>query len=379
MIGRLGKFFRPRRYLMNLITAATVLVLCSLAQAEAPADKGDVLNAVPSVSGLKTLHDDMLARVKTVVLEERVVKLLKERPDEDEKTRATAIEAEVELRVKATERARELGAEQTDALDAQLQHRLASVDSGVMAGRLNRALALARTTTIDLAGRTLRYDTRDLRDIERLAAEKGLDRAGLMSLDQTAVDILKPGGQVHLVPHAGKLALILPHPVYSYDEHAYTLGLLPKWVFSSGLELEIRELVPTVSAELELIGKRDGTLRFVAVLSAAAGYRAISFTTFNDNKPFQQYSMSDFRKVGDVLIPYRTVYRVDVAGVNRLVERREVRSARVNGPLAPDAFSIPADYRIQEMAGGVARLAQGKAARAPRSQHRVCRPTARRR
>ena len=338
---------------MNVMIAATFLALYPVGQAAAPSGQADVAEAVASVSELRALHADMLARVRTVVLEERVVKLFKACPDEDEKTRDSATQAEVEAYVKATERARELGAEQTDALDAQLQHRLASVDSGVIAARLNRALALARTTTIDLAARTLRYDIRDLRDVERLAVENGLDEAGLMSLDQTAVDILKPGGQVHLVPHAGKLALILPHPVYSYDEHAYKLGLLPAWVFSGELELKISELVPTVSAELQLIGRRDGALRFVAVLSAAAGYRATSFTTFNDDKPFQQYSMSDFRKVGDVLIPYRTVYRLDVEGVNRLVERREVRSARVNDPVAPDAFSIPADYRVQEIPAGL--------------------------
>ncbi len=338
---------------MNVMIAATFLALYPVGQAGAPSGQADVAKAVASVSELTALHADMLARVKTVVLEERVVKLPKEGPGQDEKTGASATQAEVEAYVKATERARELGAEQTDALDAQLQHRLASVDSGVIAARLNRALALARTTTIDLAARTLRYDIRDLRDVERLAVENGLDEAGLMSLDQTAVDILKPGGQVHLVPHAGKLALILPHPVYSYDEHAYKLGLLPAWVFSGELELKISELVPTVSAELQLIGRRDGALRFVAVLSAAAGYRATSFTTFNDDKPFQQYSMSDFRKVGDVLIPYRTVYRLDVEGVNRLVERREVRSARVNDPVAPDAFSIPADYRVQEIPAGL--------------------------
>jgi len=339
---------------MNLIIAATVLAVCPLAQTEAAGDKGDGAKAVASVSELRALHADMLARVKTVVLEERVVKLLKARPDEDEKTRDSAIEAEVELHVKATERARELGAQQTDALDAQLQHRLAAVDTGVTVARLNRALALARTTTIDLVARTLRYDIRDLRDVERLAVENGLDQAGLMSLDQTAVDILKPGGQVRLVPHGGKLAVILPQPVYSYDEHAYKLGLLPGWVFSGDLELELRELVPTVPAELELIGRCDGALRFVGVLSAAAGYRATSFTTFNDEKPFRQYSMSDFRKVGDVLIPYRTVYRLDVEGVaNRLVERREVKSARVNEPVAGEAFSIPAGYRVQEIAGGL--------------------------
>lgn len=345
---------------INVTIAATLLALWPLAQAEVPRDNGKADGAVRSVSELKALHTDMLAQIKTVVLEEKVVELRKGFPREtDEEFRTELIGTYITAHAQAVRsvQGQGLGIEQVakvqSQLEAQLEEELASVDNMVIVARLDRTQAFTRTMRIDLGARVLRYDIRDLRNVDRLAMENGLTEADLMSLDKSGSQIIKRDGSVELVPRADKLALILPHPVYTYDEHAYALGLLPKWVFSSGLELEINELVPTVSAELQLIGRRDGALRFVAVLSAAAGYRATSFTTFNDEKPFQQYSMSDFRKVGDVLIPYRTVYRLDVEGVNRLVERREVRSARVNDPVAPDAFSIPADYRVQEMAGGL--------------------------
>lgn len=336
---------------MNVTIAATLLALWPLAQAEVPRDNGKPGGAVRSVSELKALHTAMLAQIKTVVLEEKVVELRKGLPNEDEERRAAMTDAFIRVHAQAVAD-QALGVKQTAELDAQLEERLASMEGTVIVARLNGALAFARRTTIDVVVGALRYDTRDLRDVDRLGIENGLSELDLISLDMTGSRIMKRDACVDLVARAQKIAVVSRHPVYRFDQHAYKLGLLPAWVFSSGLQLKLSELVPTVSEELQLVGRRDdGVIRFVATLSADVGYRVTDFKIFNDGKPFRQFSMSNFRKVGDILIPYRTVRSLDTEVPERLVERREVRSASVNAPVASDAFTTPAGYRVQELGG----------------------------
>jgi hypothetical protein len=334
---------------MSALMAAVLLAAGASTPQAAPSQGA----AAVSVSELKAMHAKMLAEIKAIVFEERVVELRNPRPNQDEQLRTNMIASFTNLHQNATTDP-ELSAAHRFELEARFQQYLAGVEPTVLVTRLNRAVALERRTAIDLTHRILRCDTRDRRDVDRIGTQHGLDVLALNSLDQTGVLIRKTDGCVQLMPRADKLATTSSERKYNLDELVYKFGLIPPWVFSSDLELELKELVPTVPDELQLVGRRGSAVVFTATVRPDLGYRITTCRTYMDDtgKSYQDDTVSDFRKSGDFLIPFRTCRIVNlVDALGWVVERREVTSAEVNTVIPGDTFATPGDYRTQERDG----------------------------
>jgi hypothetical protein len=322
----------------------------TLAQADCRGPGG-----VPSISELKSVHADLLAAVKTLVIQQKVVELRKPLPKEDEKIRADLTQMATAAHAQAMARPN-LTAAQREQVDAHLGDQLAAIEATLTVVRLNEAVALEQAVFVDLVNGNARYDNRDLRALDRLSRDNGVDRQNALTLDKTGTTILTRARRVELMPQADKLAVVTANPVFSLEEQAYRLGILPACLFANGVDLQVTELVPTVPDELRLVGRRDGAVFFAATLRADIGYRFSALTIYGDDgKPSEEFTAADFRKTGETLVPFRTSYTVNGGDVDAcLIERQEVRSAEVNAALPDRAFSTPAEYHVQKI--GVAEL-----------------------
>ena len=304
----------------------------------------------PSAPELKSMHAEMLGAVKTLVLQQKAIELHKPIPNEYEKIRTDLTQMATAAHAQAMARP-DLTAAQREQVDARLAEQLAAVGATLAVMHLNEALALEQTVCVDLVNGKARYETRDLRAVDRLARDHAVDRDNARTLDKTGTTILTRSRRVLLIPQADKLAVVSADPVFNPEEQAYRLGILPACFFDSGVQLQVAELVPTVPDELRLVGRRNGDMYFVATLRTDIGYRFSNLTIYGDDgKPFEEFTATDFRKTGDALVPFRTTCTVNCGEVEGcLIERQEVRSAAVNTALPDGAFSTPAEYHVQKI------------------------------
>jgi len=244
------------------------------------------------------------------------------------------------------------------ALEATHAERIASIDGALAVSRLNRlGVKCRRTSTIDFARGKARYEDRDLRDLDRLVADRRFTPAERQALDQSGTLITSTDNHgVRLLPHVGRLAVVGAGPRFDQEMELTKFGVAPRWVFVSASDTEVRPVPDKAGGCVELVGYRDKRISFVVVWRRDLDWSMTGFTAFNtDGAVAEEFCASDFRQVDGVWIPFQTSTR---RTRNRLsdwyVEERAVERVVLNPDLAGKGglFDIPGEYRVQDLTKG---------------------------
>jgi hypothetical protein len=316
-------------------------VACAV-QAANPASEAPILDAVAAANGRNA------DGIRTVVVEQTVSERYKERPGEQEESRERLARwAETQNRLEAAH-VQTAPAEIRDRVQQKGAQRLASVDASSRVSQLNKNVKVARNRA--------RYDDRDLRDLDRLAAENGLGPERMVDLTRSGSQILRVDRSATLKPEAGLLALVLPQPRFDLRGERLSLGIIPSGVFDGALHLEVLRRGTNSMPEIEVVGRdsQSGHAKVRFAVRPDYGLRLVRWTVYDpDENVVEDFRASDFRRIHGVFIPFRTELRRSAYGVpDYYVRETVVQSARVNVPLTDDFFEIPAAYRVQNIITG---------------------------
>ena len=302
------------------------------------------------------------ARVSAVISE-----VFKGRPEEEEEARQRMIDAYARSQDTALESALADGADDQalERIRGVYDRRLNSVDDAMLVRRLNKSLRIARTSQIDFAGQQARYDDTDLRDLVALAAEHGLDQKQRdYNLSGTRCRILKIDRSIDLL-QPGDLAVVRGFPHFDSDYEVSHFGIVPDWVFNSGLELSLRiahapRRVP--GPYIEITGHEPGrdVERVLVEVRAEYNLHLSRMVTYDEKGNVEQeLLLSDFRPVetdapAPLMLPFKSeLHRAAYGIADYFVCRRQVKSIVVNGTLPADSFATPDGYHVQDTRPGL--------------------------
>lgn len=217
---------------------------------------------------------------------------------------------------------------------------------------LNGDFVLRRTTTLDVSGRRLRRDDRDLRNLDQLVRVHGLNASQRKSLDKTSSLIaIRDEPEVRLHPPAiGALATIHDNRTLSIEKELLKFGVIPSSLMGLASTLEVSQ--DPRAGEVQIVG-RDGNGKIALEISLSPSNRhaMTRYAIVKSGVIVEEFLASDFRAINGVSIPFATRQTFSQQSPEYCVVERRVESARINEPIekANEVFSIPKDYRIQDL------------------------------
>lgn len=300
---------------------------------------------------VRQAHERMIRELETVVLAERVSIDGAARPAADEETRSD-LTASIRDSIAKLQQSGNVSDEQIERTVATLLDELGRVDAAVRVTQLNRRACVERTASIDFRNRRMVEQDRDLRDVAALVRENQLGPPDAAMLDQTVTRILDAGRSIELFPNADRLAFVAGPVNFNADGLLPRLGILPSWVFESGLDLEVDTRIPGIAQELRLIGRKDGVMRVAADLREEYGYRLIRLRLYTaDGALLQDTLLTGFHEIEGRWAPSEFSVRV-VGPTDRdelRFEQHQIRRISFNVEIPPAAFQIPGGYRLQSV------------------------------
>jgi hypothetical protein len=343
---------RIRQIMLSAVVSGVLMM--GVNATEACADQAPSVKDI-TLEKLKAVNQANRAAVTTVVLHETVVESYRERPGEEREARERMTWVWGESRDDAIEWAVAHGANEDSLKSVQqaYEDQLASVEETIVVRQLNKRTAVARTSLVDFVHKQARYDDKDLRDLEELAANHGLNEdAKRYNLSKTRALILRADRSVLLNP-AGRAGAVRSRPRFSTDLEASRLGVVPAWVLEGELDLSLKTVRDQRGPCVQVTGRKPGqTVNKVLVeVRPELGCRLIRLVTYDDEgNVFVEFRASDYRAVDGLLVPFKTETRRTAYGIkDHFVRQRTVESIRVNEPIKAVSFDVPDGYHVQDI------------------------------
>lgn len=257
-----------------------------------------------------------------------------------------------ELRASAlSEACNELGPrgvtkEATASREAQINRHFDESLRGRDYDRANADVSVARRRTVDFSGERIRWDDEDSRDLVALGKRVPDSDWVRLNLDQTRTWIFAKNQYILLLPRADKVASTDPNGMQNLNHERIRIGLLPGWIRSSQVKVDISE--GRVAGTLDLKGTSAGGV-FTATLDATPPYRVRELRTESpqDDSALRWSLSGGFPVQVGASIPERYEYRVRQRGVDDFViEEATTSEFRAQAAVNDDLFKIPMDYRV---------------------------------
>lgn len=236
--------------------------------------------------------------------------------------------------------------EEMAAREAQINRQFDESLRGRDYDRVNADLSVTRRRTVDFSGERIRWDDDDTRDLSALGKQIPDLEWVRLNLDQTRIWILARNQNILLLPRVDKLASTDPNGMQNLNHERIRIGLLPVWVRSSQVKVDITE-GPSADT-LDLKGTSVGGV-FSATLDATPPYRVRELRTESprDDSALRWSLSGSFPVQVGVSIPERYEYRVRQRGVDDFViEEARTTEFRTQAAVNDDLFKIPTDYRV---------------------------------
>lgn len=308
----------------------------------------DSAQATPpeALRSLKAKTDRQTPELRGLVLSEVVAVSVKERPVEEAKHYGAVADEILRQRTIALEHS-----DSKEALEATLaryDERLARLDRDKYIRQLNREYSVSRTRTIDLQQERMRLEDVDLRDIQRIMEDHGLEERDETPLSKSQIAVIDKEKFVRLFPEH-KLAGILIMPGYDDSDVRIELGMAPAWLWEAReASIETSETEPPTITISGVHPTRDQ--RFRAVLRKDLGNLVSRLTLFlPDGGIAYDFEAMEFRDFDGFTFPSRTRTSRGVSDmVDFRVEVRSVQNVQVERELAETLFEIPAEFYVQD-------------------------------
>lgn len=238
--------------------------------------------------------------------------------------------------------------------------------------RLNRRQRVQRRLWIDFAGRRARSERRDLRDIDALLRQAGLEptpfsRANLEIHDAS---IATPRYRIWLNAN-GSRAVFLPAGRTAMHPWLEQLGIVPEAYFTARYP---RELRVEEDGSIRLLLRYADTHGIAAEvhLRPAPGYEAGYFARYSrEGTLLHEAVLSDFRPVASGLrVPFRAeIRKLSRSGGGVIQQIHQMQTIQWNPEISKSVFALPhgAQVRVADIDsyGAYQRMARETPARRP--------------
>jgi hypothetical protein len=297
------------------------------------------------------------AAVRTLVVEEIVLVLRNRTADDEIDTYNRLYRGYDKLTERAIQRLYEISTtseKETRAAAQQIKTERdgADVEAFMQAWRLNSEELYFQRTTADFTTGRYRFDMRDLRDLEAIAAERQLGALERRNVDRTRTLIGSPN--YSLIINADQTHCGVAAPAAgSLKRRTELLGVVPQRLLSGGYEVLFHQNGRSGTAT----GYWPGTkaVAFTVELEQDSAYRFSRLARYKrSGERTVEILASDHRDVGSgVKIPFRTVTtRARGGDPAHTVELRVVKSVEINTEIPAASFEPPDGIRLQKLDEG---------------------------
>lgn len=239
------------------------------------------------------------------------------------------------------------GADETGWIrrEAQIREQLARQENiMVLQDSVNSGAPVLRARTVDLAQERVRWDDVDLRDLDQLVAERGLDALERANVDLTTSSVLRDASHAK-INAAKRHVLRTRHGSASPELERVRVGIVPRNLLAAENAATIQwPNGPDVAVVTSTMG--GGSTR--AVVDRALGWRMVRYEIETPNGDRLSWSFEEYSSMGGILVPRRIVHRGRIDGVDDYFVE-EMNTIGFEANLSPDlaVFEVPADFRIQ--------------------------------
>ncbi len=334
--------------------------------------------APPTLESLHRVHQQRAAQLRTVRIVETLETVYPDNPAEAERV-AERIRKRADLPLALLlEDLDALGAapgevdEAVQGLLDQFGNLEQKADMMARIVRLNRQQRVQRRLWIDFAARRVRSERRDLRDIDGLLRQAGLEptRLSRANLEIRDTSIATPQYRIWLDTD-GRQATFLPAGRTALHPWLEQLGIVPEAYFTARYPHELRLRKDGSIRLLLRYADTDGIAAEVH-LRPAPGYEATYFARYSrDGTLLHEASLSDFRPAAaDFRVPFRAeIRKLSRAAGGMIRQTHEVQTIQWNPQIDNAAFALPrgAQVRVADSDGYAAyqRLARTMPAQRP--------------
>lgn len=223
------------------------------------------------------------------------------------------------------------------------------IEESLKVSVLNEEKELEVARMVDRTASKVRLDIRDLRDLAGLIGQHGLSDRAASGLNQSRALIYEESRHV-LMTEGRNLAVLFPADKSLEEELSLDrMGIVPPFVFSSEFSCEV---VPVGGDIHAILGRQSGILVFEVQVDAQRGFRMQSRKHFEADGRTVGWSRvyGDYEKIEGVWVPGRVVEqsaRDDVADYRTTLYT--TLSAQINPSIPVSYFTIPENYRIQDI------------------------------
>lgn len=220
--------------------------------------------------------------------------------------------------------------------------------------RINRQRRVRQRLWIDFAGRRVRSERQDLRDLDMLLRTHGLAASDVnrANLDVSDTNIVAPGYRIWISKDQRR-ATFLPAGRTAFHDWLERLGIVPEAYFTARYPHELQVQSDggvRVVLRYPDTGQTAGELH----LRGAPGYEATYFARYNrDGVRLYELRLSDFRPIkAGFRVPFRAErYRLSRGANGGIRETLVAQTIRWNPPIADAVFVVPRSASMRVVDG----------------------------
>lgn len=239
-----------------------------------------------------------------------------------------------------------LGTSTSDSVDRARREKLEAILEANSSG------ILARRWVIDWQNHRARCEERDLRDLDGIAAQLGLNSIERLSLDQSRTRIYFADRSVTLLAHGGGRAIVAGFPRYESAQLLPYLGMLPPAAVDANSEFH-RSNDAHSGEVIEIAGCEGQGLphHLVWRVRPDLDCALTSFTLYGaDGMVRQEFQGQDWRQESYLFVPGQTTWRIGMSpGGDSFLEERFLVDVKFDTVADAELFSIPEGYRVLDL------------------------------
>ncbi len=324
----------------------------------------------PSIEDVRAINTAQAYAIDNCKRLDRVVTRTKMLPGESERVRSNLVAGAMErmdtLLARLHEQPGGPSPRQLDAVRNDNARRLAAVDGLVLQHELNKSTTSQRKAHIDFVRGLARYDVADLRDLEHMRKQHKLSVGDLRDIDRTETVFINTNGALHIKQaELNAVAYNTSSPRIG-EEMRVHFGIIPGSLFDGHHQVSV--MAGSVGTHIT-IEARDRSTHGVTVIHVQPrlDYLASRITRYDEfGQQVERIRLSNLKRVGGVLIPFRMLRHVARNGVpDYVVEESTLLSIDINVALRDDIFQpprvdLPDELRSDRVAGGTVDAAVGE-------------------